>query len=152
MKHRWLIVAALLAVTLGLAACSESAEELGEASGAAGRAVVSKETGLSKVTLTREAYERLAITTSPVTGVAGSGQSAPTGLAIVPSSAVLYDAQGDTWTYISLRKQTFERAQVTVDHFQGRVAYLKDGPAPGTAVVTVGVPELFGIEQGVEGE
>ena len=39
-----------------------------------------------------------------------------------------------------------------MDRVDGDTAYLLAGPAAGTKVVTVGVPELFGAEYGVRGE
>jgi hypothetical protein len=39
-----------------------------------------------------------------------------------------------------------------VDRVDGGTAYLRAGPAVGTMVVTVGVPELYGAEFGVGGE
>ena len=45
-----------------------------------------------------------------------------------------------------------QRAPITVDRVDGETAYLVKGPAVGTAVVTVGAPELYGAEYGVGGE
>ena len=42
----------------------------------------------------------------------------------------------------------FERADITVDRIDGERAILAKGPAPGTAVVTVGATELWGVEYG----
>jgi hypothetical protein len=41
------------------------------------------------------------------------------------------------------------RAPITVDHIESGVAFLTAGPATGTAVVTVGGPEVYGAEIGV---
>jgi hypothetical protein len=41
---------------------------------------------------------------------------------------------------------------VVIEEVKKGYAYLSDGPEPGTQVVTVGVPELYGTEVGVNGE
>ena len=47
---------------------------------------------------------------------------------------------------------TFVREGVVIERIKGDHAYLKEGPPAGTQVVTVGVPELYGTEVGVNGE
>jgi hypothetical protein len=42
----------------------------------------------------------------------------------------------------------FVRHDIRVDEIEGSRAVLGDGPGAGTAVVTVGAPELWGIEYG----
>jgi hypothetical protein len=44
---------------------------------------------------------------------------------------------------------SYVRRSIAIDHVEGDRAVLRDGPAPGTSVVTVGAPELLGIEYGV---
>lgn len=152
MWRRNVIVAGLLTATLPLAAaCTHTSEALGEASSGAARAVPVEGGGGSRVILTRSAYERLGIRTETVAPGRAGGGSASTRL-VVPAAAVLYDAEGHTWTYTGDGRRAYVREPVTVDHFDGDLAYLKDGPAAGTNLVVVGAPELFGIEQGVDGE
>ena len=67
---------------------------------------------------------------------------------VVPTSSVLYDAKGKTWVYTSPEPRVFVRHAITVDHIDGDRVVLSDGPAPGTAVVTVGAAELLGTEYG----
>src|SRR5438552_383935 len=67
---------------------------------------------------------------------------------IVATSSVLYDAKGKTWVYTSPEPMVFVRHAITVDHIDGDRVVLSDGPAPGTAVVTVGAAELLGTEYG----
>ena len=67
-------------------------------------------------------------------------------------AALLYDADGRSWAYTNPTPLTFVREPVTVDRVDGDRAYLRSGPAPGTAVVTVGAAELLGVEYGVDGE
>ena len=42
----------------------------------------------------------------------------------------------------------FVRADITVKQHHGERAILTKGPAPGTAVVTLGATELWGVEYG----
>ena len=99
--------------------------------------------GLKQLTLSARAAERLGVETAPV---AGSGS-----LLTVPYAAVIYDAQGDTWSYVSAEPLVFLRAQITVDEIDGDTAVLSAGPAIGTSVVTTGAAELYGAEIGVGG-
>jgi hypothetical protein len=152
MAGRELVAAVVLAATLGLTGCSATSEALGEASGEAAQVVPVKGTELSRITLTKEAYERLAIATEPVRDGIGRDARSRTVRAAMPSDALLYDAEGGTWAYVREGARTFMRAPVKISRLDGDVAYLSDGPPPGTDVVTVGAPELLGVELGVEGE
>lgn len=67
---------------------------------------------------------------------------------IIPYTAVLYDPQGDTWTYTTAEPLVFVRHPITIDYIEGDEAILTDGPQIGTSVVTVGAAELFGLEFG----
>ena len=141
-------MAALAATCLGLAGCSEAAGELGEASAEAARVEPVEGIDQGTVTLTKEAFLRLGVRTEPLRAVPGSAAV----MTVIPEAALLYDANGLTWVFTSPKDRVFLRATVTVDHFDDDLVYLKAGPAPGTAVATVGVPELYGAELGVEGE
>jgi hypothetical protein len=100
----------------------------------------------ARVILTPRAAERLGIETEPVRTVPVPGtQSAET----IPYAALLYGSSGETWTYTNPSPLIFVRSRVTVERIDGAVAVLSDGPAPGTAVVTVGAAELLGAEDGV---
>lgn len=150
-RHGWLVVVLVLA-SLGPTACSRESTELGEASGDAADVVGVQGSQVSQVTLTAAAYERIGIRTTTVRGAPETAGSTSAVREIVPTSAVWFDEAGSAWTYVSVARRAFVRAPVTVDHVEGGIAYLDAGPAPGTAVVTRGVPELFGAEQGVDGE
>jgi hypothetical protein len=100
-------------------------------------------TGLSRLSLSARAAERLGIATGAVTA-SGSGMA-------VPYEAVLYDEHGDTWTYTSPAERVFVRAAITVETIADGLAVLSEGPPVGTAVVTVGGAELWGVETGVGG-
>lgn len=68
---------------------------------------------------------------------------------VVPWSAIAHDIHGGAWVYEAIGPQTFAHRRVQVRAVVGSEAVLESGPAPGAAVVTVGVAELFGTEFGV---
>jgi Cu/Ag efflux pump CusA len=96
---------------------------------------------VQRITLEESAAKRLAIQTTPVRKAANR--------LVVPSSAVFVDPEGHWWVYTNPEPLVFVRHQVGLDRQAGGRAYLTSGPAVGTEVVTVGVPELAGIEDGV---
>ena len=104
---------------------------------------------ISKLTLTEKAMERLDVQTTPVREGKVEGDESGTPRPFVPYSSILYVAKGDAFVYTSPAPGTFVRHPINVDYIEGDVAVLKDGPAPGTLVVSVGVAELFGTEFGV---
>lgn len=132
-RRRWIMV--VLVASFGLSACGQSpAVPEGAVEGATGNP--------RQVTVSAEAAERLGIETTQVK----KGQAGETS---VPYSAVLYDAEGDTWVYTNPEHLVFVRTQINVKKIDGDVAELLDGPPFGTLVVTVGLAELFGAETGV---
>jgi hypothetical protein len=94
------------------------------------------------IVLTSAAAQRLAIETAAVA-------PAKTGQTVIPHAAVFYGLDGEAWTYASPEELTYLRTPISIDRIEGDRAYLTDGPPPGTQVVTVGAPELFGVEEGV---
>jgi hypothetical protein len=140
---------ALLA--LGAAACgragatAQSEPDYGEPA----KVVPVEGTALSKVILTQRAAERLGIQTAEIR----QAQAPPVkggGLRkVIPYAAVLYDENGDTWTFTNPADLTFVRQKVKVDYIEGDRSFLLDGPPAGTKVVTVGAVELLGAELGV---
>jgi hypothetical protein len=94
-----------------------------------------------QVTLDERAVQRLAVQTTPV-------QATETGL-IVPSAAVFVDPHGAWWVYTNPEPLVFVRHKIGLEREEGGLAYLSSGPPPGTRVVTVGVPELYGVEEAV---
>ena len=89
----------------------------------------------------REAAQRLAIQTTEVRKAARQ--------LVVPSAAVFVDTEGRHWVYTNPEPLVFVRHEIAVDREAGGRAYLSSGPPAGTRVVTVGVPQLAGIEDGV---
>jgi hypothetical protein len=144
-SRRTLVAAGLLVVGLQLSACTQQTAEA-EGGNAEPATVEQVEgTDVSRLTLTAKAAERLGIQTKPLL----AGKVAGTARQVVPYSAVLYDAKGDTWVYANPEPLTYVRERVTVDYIQGDQAVLTDGPPEGTPVVTVGAAELYGTEFGV---
>ena len=72
-----------------------------------------------------------------------------TPLKVVPYAAVIYDVAGKTWVYTNPEPLVFVRQSISVDYVEDDLAYLTDGPAAGTQVVTIGGAELYGAETGV---
>ena len=107
---------------------------------------------VKQLRLTEQAIHRLGITTAAVR----TGQATIDGrrgaYKLIPYSAVVYDNDGSTWTFVSTAPRTFVRQRITVGAIQGNTAVLAVGPAPGAAVVTVGAPELLGTEYDSSGE
>ena len=136
--HRWGLVALAVVLALGLTGCKKApAEEEGGGSELATVEPV-EGTDVSQVTLTDEAAGRLDIETAPV---AGGGAKTT-----IPYAAVLYDPEGETWTYTNPEPLVFVRAPIEVVRIDGDTAMLSSGPDPGTEVVTVGAAELLGTE------
>lgn len=98
-------------------------------------------TDAARITLVASAEERLGIETTEVTGTDGQAN--------VPSSALLIDPAGRFWVYTNPSEHVFVRAPLRDIRQEGLTTYFSVGPEPGTAVVTVGVPELYGFESGI---
>jgi hypothetical protein len=104
---------------------------------------------IPQLQLTERAVQRLGIATQPVRQTRAAGQPAHE---VIPYSAVVYDTDGSTWTYVNTAARTYERKPVTVTEIDGAVTLLSAGPGVGTAVVTVGAAELLGTEYDISGE
>jgi len=91
-----------------------------------------------RVTMTEQAEQRLDIQTTAITSIDGR--------LVVPSSALIVDPEGVFWVYTSPEPLVFVRERIRVARDEGERAFLTSGPPAGTEVVTVGVPELYGIE------
>jgi hypothetical protein len=139
------VVAVATAVTLSVRAYPTASETPAAASDASRvETVVGSDS--HRVILTAEAAGRLGIKTGQIQAAQPGGHPS------IPYSAVLYDADGSAWTYTSPEPLAFVRQKLTIDTIQGDLAMLTDGPPAGTAVVTVGAPELYGTEFGVGGD
>jgi hypothetical protein len=114
---------------------------------------------VARLHLTSRAIERLGIATRPVQaagGVAGRatsrGPASPRGHELIPYSAVIYDTDGSTWTYVNTGAGSYLREPITITGIRGNAAVLSSGPPPGAEVVTVGAAELLGTEYDISGE
>jgi hypothetical protein len=139
LHRRWMAVGLLIAC-LQLAACSQ-------APAASEKIVQAKVEHLegtepTRVTLTAEAAKRLDIQTTPVRDIQVNGAQRK----VIPYAAIIYDTEGNTWTYTNPQPLIFLRHSITVESITGDQAVLSDGPPTGTAVVTVGAEELYGSE------
>jgi len=99
----------------------------------------------NRLILTERAAERLDIQTAAVSETTMAENT----YLVVPYSAIIYDLTGEVWVYINPAPLTYHREPVTVETIDGDSVLLKDGPAVGTMVVTIGVPELYGSDTGV---
>ena len=144
-RNRLMVLAgALMIAGLLLAACGQTS------SATAGKVAPAKiekidGTELNRVVLTEKAAQRLDIQTALVREEQIKGAQRK----VIPYAAVVYDLQGKTWAYTNPEPLTFVRQAVTVDYIEGDNVVLVDGPSAGTAVVTVGVPELYGADTGI---
>jgi hypothetical protein len=144
-RNRKDLVFVVVLLALVLAACGQ------DSAGAEDEAAVTVEqiagSELSRITVSQHAAERLAIETTEVDEMPIDGATHK----IVPHAAVLWDSDGQAWTYTAVEATVFVRAPVTVLRVDGDTAVLDDGPDTGTRVVIVGASELWGAETGVGG-
>jgi hypothetical protein len=106
---------------------------------------------IPRLELTSGAIQRLGIATQPVrtAPAAAAGDGARE---VIPYSAVVYDTDGSTWTFVNTSAGTYRREPITVNAVSGEVALLSAGPPVGARVVTVGAAELLGTEYNISGE
>ena len=142
LRQGW-IVAVLVATGLALPACARTSAE--EAAGVEPASVEPIEgSDVARVTLSPDAARRLDVQTAPVREFRrGDGGKSRT---VIPYASVLYDPNGDTWTYTNPEPLVFVRSPIRVDRIDGSEAILSSGPPVGTEVVTVGASELLGVE------
>lgn len=148
-NHRW-ILALLVAGCLPLAACKKMAEEE-EVEGTAAKVVHQDETHPDQptiITLDEDAVKRIDVQTAAIEDIDVSGAKQR----VMPYAALLYDTEGQTWTFTSAEPMTFVRQRIKVDRIEGDKAILAEGPEAGTKVVTVGVAQLYGSEEEFEEE
>jgi hypothetical protein len=133
---------ALITAAFALSACGTPAKDEGGEEAATVAPIKGTDTNL--VTLQKEASETLGIKTTAITK---EGEHE-----VLPAAALVYAADGHTFTYASPRPNQYMRAAITVDRIDGGKVILKKGPPVGTNVVTVGSQELFGLENEYEPE
>ena len=146
MSQKHLSVAGLvIGAAAILAGCSAAAPE--EAPPALIKPVAGSQ--IPQLQLTERAVQRLGIVTQPVRPTTTAGQPARE---TIPYSAVVYDTDGSTWTYVNTTARTYQRKPITVTGIDGDIVQLSAGPPAGTEVVTVGAAELLGTEYNISGE
>ena len=96
------------------------------------------ERGILKVVLEPQAVERIGLQTTHV--------AEESGRLVLPYGAIMYDTKGQTWAYTNPEPLTYIRHKVVVEDIEGDRVILSEGPAAGTAVVTIGATELMGAE------
>jgi hypothetical protein len=97
-----------------------------------------KGTDVKRVIFGAEGAERVGLQTAPIRQ---NGQET-----VIPYSAVIYGADGNTYTYTAPEPLTFVRQKVEIDRVDGDSVVLSAGPPAGTKVVTVGAAEVYGTE------
>ncbi|MCI0694779.1 hypothetical protein L0337_22580 [candidate division KSB1 bacterium] len=97
---------------------------------------------LHRVRLTAKRAEELGIKTAQVREEKISGKLRK----VIPTTAVVYDQHGNTWTFKNPDSLVFVRERISVDHIDGDLAVLSNGPSVGAAVVTAGAHKLFSDE------
>jgi hypothetical protein len=144
--RRFWFIGLVLISALGLALYSRVAAIEGEAEQSEPAYVEPIEgSSLSRIVLSEQAAQRIAVTTAPVTDDASSGAPRK----VIPYAAVIYSPTGETWAYTSPEPRVFVREAIGIDRIEGDKAILTEGPATGTEVVTVGAAELLGAESGL---
>jgi len=146
-NSKYLIIAVLIIAAIGVWGWQAPGDA--EADTTVGEEPASVEhlegTDLNRVTLTERAAERLDIQTAEARDEQVNGAARR----VIPYSAVIYDADGNAWTYTNPESLVFIREGITIESIDGDLAILTEGPAAGTQVVSVGGAMLFGTEFGV---
>jgi hypothetical protein len=143
-------VAAVAVITLGASGCSEA----GASNEENPETAVTVEAGAdedqpARLTVSERAEQRLGLRTEPVRPLTGPANGATE---VIAYSAVIYDADGKSWTYSAPSPRTYIRVPIVISSIAGQTVQLKSGPPVGTQVVVVGAPELVGAEAGISGE
>ena len=147
-KHYRLMVVVLLSACLLISACGQSPEATPTEENP--NVTVEELTGAepTRETLTEDAAKRLDIQTVAARDAEVNGAKGT----VIPYAAVIYDTEGATWVYLNPEPLTFVRHPITVDDIKGDQAFLSDALPADSAVVTVGVAELYGAESEFEEE
>ncbi len=133
----------LIAAGVTLAACSEAASEYEEPERAGhydepAKLEPIKGTDVKRVEFSAEGAERVGLQTAQV--------RRDDQRKVIPYAAVIYDPEGNTFTYTSPEPLVYVREAVKVDYVDGDRVVLSGGPPVGTEVVTVGAAEVYGTE------
>ena len=140
MRARSFAVAVLALAALVLSACGESVSDDYTRESEPYTVEEVPEGQIPRVTLVPSAVTRLGIETVEVRSL---GETL-----VVPADAVYLHADGTFWVYTNPEPNVYLREVVELIRETSQLAFLSAGPAPGTQVVTLGVPELYGAETG----
>ncbi|MGI8520824.1 MAG: hypothetical protein ACR2MC_09525 [Actinomycetota bacterium] len=148
-SYRLMGAAALVVAGLQLAACSPAPEE--EVALAEPSHVEEIECSeFLQITLEERAAERLDLQTAQVVEEKmTTGESRGEQRKVIPEGALVWDPNGKAFAYTSTEPLVFVRAPLEIDYIERGELILRNGPAAGTEVVTVGAQELWGSETGV---
>jgi len=147
-KRHGLMVVVLLIACLLVSACGQGLEA---ATTEENHAVTVEELQgeePTRETLTEDAAARLDLKTAEVSEAEVNGAKHT----VIPYASIIYDTEGATWVYLQSEPLTFVRHPITVDDIKGDQVFLADALPAGSAVVTVGVAELYGAESEFEEE
>jgi hypothetical protein len=126
----------LISAGVSLFACSDSLETASHYEPA--RLEPIKGTEVKRVEFSAEGAKRVGLQTAEIRA---NGQRK-----VIPYAAVIYDPEGNTYTYTSSERLTFVRQEIEIDRVNGDRVVLSEGPPAGTEVVTVGAAEVYGTE------
>ena len=142
-------VTVLAAITVGASGCSEAGASNEENPETAVTVEENGEDQPARLTVSERAEQRLGLRTEPVRPLTGQANGATE---VIAYSAVVYDADGKSWTFSAPSPRTYIRVPIVISSIAGQTVQLKSGPPVGTQVVVVGAPELVGAEAGISGE
>jgi hypothetical protein len=131
----------LIACVVSLSACSEASSGYDYETAShhvPAKLEPIKGTDVQRVIFDAKAAERVNLQTAPIRQ---NGQGT-----VIPYDAVIYGADGNTYTYTAPEPLTYVRQEINIDHVAGDSVMLSDGPPTGTEVVTVGAAEVYGTE------
>jgi hypothetical protein len=128
-------------LTLPLAACTQVEESESTYSPTSVKPVKGQD-DIQQVTFTADAARRVDLRTSTVRA---TGR-----LTSIPYAALIYNEEGNTYTYVSRTPLVYVRVPIGVDHIADGRVVLRRGPRSGTRVVTTGAAEVYSAEFGVE--
>ncbi|HEY0345353.1 MAG TPA: hypothetical protein VGC59_11925 [Solirubrobacteraceae bacterium] len=132
---------ALVAGALALTGCAQ-VEEFASKSSPSSVTPLKGQEDIQQVTFTADAARRAGLTTATVRS---SGR-----VTSIPYAALIYNEEGNTYTYVSRKPLVFVRTRIGVDHIANGRVVLRRGPPIGTRVVTTGAAEVYSAEFGVE--
>ena len=143
MRRNLIAISTVMAALL-LAACGEPVSDEHVIDEPATLTEIENQAGeeVMRIGLTAKAADRLGIET---VDVADDGK-----LSTVPLAAVFLDTEGTYWVYTNPEPLTYIREPIEVETEVSDLVFISKGPPVGTDVVTVGVPELWGTETGMD--